>query len=125
MCWVITCTTQSVKCCQKPFLWGFSKCLFTRQQSLRHYLPAFLQVSMTRPQIPIRIINVNIDFVLYIKLNVINNLLCAEQLYSLFREVNGVPKFCYDDLHLASEIRFFLLLSLWVKPSFRYGVHTF
>ena len=26
-------------------------------------LPAFLQVSITRPQMPMRIINVNIDFV--------------------------------------------------------------
>ena len=37
-------------------------------------LPAFLQVSMTSPQMPKMIMIANIDFVLDVKLNVINTL---------------------------------------------------
>ena len=40
--------------------------------------PAFLQVSMTSPQMPNRRIIVNIDFVLDVKLNVINALAVTE-----------------------------------------------
>lgn len=41
-------------------------------------LPAFLQVSMTSPQMPKMIMIANIDFVLDVKLNVINALAVTE-----------------------------------------------
>lgn len=41
-------------------------------------LPAFLQASMTRPQMPKMIIIANIDFALDVKLNVINALAVTE-----------------------------------------------